>query len=144
MHLQKNNGKWCKNCFDYEQTLIRWKIVKPNWLCCFKAVNLFDGIKVIAKFTTPVQVNLFQKHLFLHQLTHNLTKDCSWNFHENYKCKYGRIVWAEHVLPVFCACSFHGNSMNNLLPYCGLIDAKTRASEKDLPVLIKLKNLVST
>ena len=24
-----------------------------------------------------LQVNLFQKHLFLHQLTHNMTKDCS-------------------------------------------------------------------
>ena len=32
------------------------------------------------------------------------------------------------------ACSFHGNSMNNLLSCCGLIDAKIRASNKDLPV----------
>ena len=32
------------------------------------------------------------------------------------------------------ACSFHGNSMNNLLAYCGLIDARIGASEKDLPV----------
>ena len=24
-----------------------------------------------------IQVNLFQKHLFLRQLTHNMTKDCS-------------------------------------------------------------------
>jgi hypothetical protein len=31
--------------------------------------------------------------------------------------------------------SFDGNSMNNLLSYCGLIDAKIRASDKDLPVL---------
>ena len=31
--------------------------------------------------------------------------------------------------------SFHGNSMNNLLSYCGFIDAKMRASDKDLPVL---------
>ena len=43
-------------------------------------------------------------------------------------------TWAEHVLPMFCACSFHGNSMNNLLSYCGLIHAKIRASDKDLPV----------
>ena len=43
---------------------------------------------------------------------------------------------AEHVLPRFCAYSFHGNSMNNLLSYCGLIDAKIRASAKDLPVPI--------
>ena len=35
---------------------------------------------------------------------------------------------------MFCACSFHGNSMNNLLSYCGLIDAKIRASDKDLSV----------
>ena len=27
------------------------------------------------------------------------------------------------------------NAMNNLLSYCGLIDAKIRASDKDLPVL---------
>ena len=26
------------------------------------------------------KVNLFQKHLFLHQLTHNMTKDCSLNY----------------------------------------------------------------
>ena len=29
---------------------------------------------------------------------------------------------------------FSGNSMNNLLSYCGLTEAKMRASEKDLPV----------
>ena len=27
------------------------------------------------------------------------------------------------------------NQMNNLLPYCGLVDAKIKASDKDLPVL---------
>ena len=30
--------------------------------------------------TGLLQVNLFQKHLFLHQLTHNMTKDCSLNY----------------------------------------------------------------
>ena len=29
-----------------------------------------------------------------------------------------------------------GKSMNNLLPYCGLVDARIRASNKDLPVLV--------
>ena len=40
-----------------------------------------------------------------------------------------------------CTCSelvvfmyWTGKSMNNLLSYCGLIDAKISASEKDLPV----------
>ena len=41
----------------------------------------------------------------------------------------------QYVLPMFCACSFHGNSMNNLFSYCGLTDAKIRASGKDLPVI---------
>ena len=43
---------------------------------------------------------------------------------------------AEHGQNMFCACSFHGNSMNNLLSYCGLIDEKIRGSEKDLPVMV--------
>ena len=42
---------------------------------------------------------------------------------------------AEHGQNMFCACTFHGNSMNNLLSYCGLIDVKIRASDKDLPVM---------
>ena len=35
---------------------------------------------------------------------------------------------------MFCACIFHGNSMNDLLSYYGLVDAKIRVSDKDLPV----------
>ena len=42
-----------------------------------------------------------------------------------------------HVLPMFCTCIFHGNSINNLLSYCGLIDAKIRASDKDLTVSVE-------
>ena len=42
---------------------------------------------------------------------------------------------AEHGQNMFCACGFHGNSMNNLLSSCGLVDAKIRASENYLPVL---------
>ena len=36
---------------------------------------------------------------------------------------------------MFCIDSFYGISMNNLLPYRGLIDAKIRTSDKDLPVI---------
>ena len=38
---------------------------------------------------------------------------------------------------MFSPCSFHvriGKSMNNLSSYCGLVDARISASEKDLPV----------
>ena len=44
--------------------------------------------------STIIQVNLFQKHFFLHQLTQNMTIDCSWNYLEKYK----RRTWAEHVI----------------------------------------------
>ena len=71
-----------------------------------------------------------------------MTTDCSWNYHENYK----RRTCSAHVLPMFCACSFHGHSMNNLLSYCGLVDARISASEKDLPVLtqtaVELRNAI--
>ena len=42
---------------------------------------------------------------------------------ENYSC-------TQHVLNLYFSC----NSMNNLLSYCGLTDARMWASEKDLPV----------
>ena len=101
-----------------------------------------------------VQVNLFQKHFFLHQLTNNMTKDCSLN------CKFNTFklqaqntlrTYSEHVVYINCSecqnknnlCTQHvlslefsciGNSMNNLLSYYGLVDARISASEKDLPV----------
>ena len=37
--------------------------------------------------------SLSEAIFFLYQLTHNVTTDCSWNYHENYK----RRTWAEHV-----------------------------------------------
>jgi hypothetical protein len=63
-----------------------------------------------------------------------------------------RIISSEHVVYIDCpkcqnkiniytTCSelvnfmyWIGNSMNNLLSYCGLVDAGMRASYKDLPV----------
>ena len=51
---------------------------------------------------SKIQVNLFQKLLFLHQLTHNMTKDCSLIYqflHENYKLR----TCCVHTL-FFCFC----------------------------------------
>jgi hypothetical protein len=31
--------------------------------------------------------------------------------------------------------------MNNLLSYCGLVDAKIRASDKDLPVVVHIQSI---
>ena len=85
-----------------------------------------------------IQVNIFQKHLILHQLTHIMTKDCSFN--------YEFITWklqACCVHKIFCfvltlRTTYAHNiywtykSMNNLLLYW--VDARIRASNKDVPV----------
>ena len=52
----------------------------------------------------------------------------------------------QHVLPRFELRIFMYwtcNSMNNLSSYCGLVDAKIRASDKDLPVLTNRTNRIS-
>ena len=92
---------------------------------------------LVSNWKLQLQVNLCQKLLFLHQLTHNMTTDCSWYYPENYKCR----TWTKHGQNMFCpcmfwTCSFQGNSINNILSYCGLVDARISASEKDLPVQI--------
>ena len=48
-------------------------------------------------FCVQVQVNLFQTHLFLQQLTHNMTKDCSLN----YKFRTWKLQ-AQNTLRTFC------------------------------------------
>ena len=35
--------------------------------------------KIIFTFINHLYVNIFQKHLFLHQVTHNITTNCSLN-----------------------------------------------------------------
>ena len=71
-----------------------------------------------------MQVNLFQKPSFLHQLTHNMTRDCSLN----------SLFLFWHSKQYLYTTCFQGNSINNLSWYCGLTDSRMRASEKDLPV----------
>ena len=36
-----------------------------------------------------------------------------------------------------------GKSMNNLLSYCGLVDARKRASNKDLPVYYSYSSVIN-
>ena len=91
-----------------------------------------------------IQVNLFQKPSFLHQLIHNMTRYCSLNSPEKYKfrtCCVQKIVFVFvltfktiFVHNMLSTSIFFWNSRNNLLSYCGLTDAKMRTSEKDLNV----------
>ena len=39
--------------------------------------------QITVTFSFLLQVNICQKHLFLHQLTHNMTADCSLNYEFN-------------------------------------------------------------
>ena len=97
-----------------------------------------------------VQVNLFQKHSFLNQLTHNMTTDCSLipDFStrkiqvENTLCT--KIVFcfgiqnnccAQHVLNLYFSYTISQESINNLSSYCGLTDSRMSASENEIPVL---------
>ena len=52
--------------------------------------------------------------------------------------QYMKITSSVHVVYT----NWTGNSMDNLLSYCGLVDARLRTSEKDLPVHEKLSNRV--
>ena len=96
----------------------------------------------VAGEVAGVQVNLFQKPSFLHQLTHNMARDCSLNSPEKYKlktCCVQVLFWMSKQKNNFCTqhvvnLYFSGNSMNNLSSYCGLTDSRMRTSEKDLPV----------
>ena len=85
--------------------------------------------------------NSFQKPSYLHQFTHKMTR-VFIDFPEKYKfstflqkkfCFCFDIqnnIFTQHVVNLY----FSGNSMNNLLPYFGLIDSRMRGSDTDLPV----------
>ena len=91
---------------------------------------------IIKKFL--VQVNLCQKLFFLQNMGRT--------------CCVQKLFWMSGTLSVhnmFYPCSELGifmywtcNSMNNLSLYCGLVDAKIRASDKDLPVQIQVTNFI--
>ena len=73
-----------------------------------------------------------------------MTKDCSLNYKfSTWKFQAQNTCRTICVHNMFCGCSelaifmyWTLNSMNNLLSYCGLVDAKIRASDKDLPFQI--------
>ena len=74
-------------------------------------------------------------------VNHNIMRDCSFEFPQKYKfktCCVQILFWMSKQKQKFCAhvviLFFSWNSMNNLLSYCGLTDARMRAAEKDLPV----------
>ena len=106
------------------------------------------GNKIIIA-VLKLQLNLCQKISFLNLLTHNMTRDCSLNPLKNRKIQVQNMLSTNNKYCFECQKNqetifvpvvilyFLGNSMSNLLSYCGLTDARMRASEKDLPVFNK-------
>ena len=83
---------------------------------------------------TLLQVNLCQQLFFLQNMEGT--------------CCVQKLFWMSETISVhnirfelgifmYWTC----NSMNNLSSYCGLVDAKIRASDKELPVLESIKTL---
>ena len=82
-------------------------------------------------------MNLCQKHLFSHQLTHNINDKTLFI---DLPVQYMKTKSSEQF--VYSTCSelvvfmyWSGKSMNNLLSYCGLVEPRISDSDKDLPVL---------
>ena len=110
--------------FDYGERWVWFNSVKQNIVSIRIFQSLWEGwnglnlqtwnmkIKLIIKFKTyhnkilKLQVNICEKLLFLHQLIHNMTTDCSLNYKFN-TWKLQAQTWAcgEHV--VYRNCFWH-------------------------------------
>ena len=99
-----------------------------NNLFLFPSVR--SSISNLKSNDEKLQVNLCQKLLFLHQLTHNMTTDCWLNYNFN-TWKFQARTWGDHV--VYRNCFRHSEQFLYITcsPPCS---AKRRASDKDLPV----------
>jgi hypothetical protein len=78
-------------------------------LCGFCCTSASDWLRrhswwKFRKFS--VQVNLFQKYLFLQQLTHNMTKDCPLTYHFSawkFQAQNMGRTWVEHAVYISCS-----------------------------------------
>ena len=139
--------KFCKECF------IEIKSKDQTCKFCNKRLNAWKYLqqKYIWPFTSKFTINLvLQKWLSLNEFivllcTYVLTSSA----HENSKlrtCCVHKLFWhweqfmytrcSELVIFMYWTC----DSMNNLLSYCVLVDARIRACDKDLPALNQSEN----
>ena len=111
-------------------------LLKPSCLYFTMGSNSFQSsVHIFFQSTPSLQVNLCQKLSFLNQLNHNKSRDCLLNSPKN--------TSSQHVVHKYCFECQNKNSKQFLyttrcelvlLSYCGLTDARMRASEKDLPL----------
>ena len=72
-----------------------------SWGTKLTKTPILPNCQVPHGFFFGVQVNFCQKLLFLHQLTHNMTTDCSLNYKFN-TWKFHAQTWGEHVVYKNC------------------------------------------
>ena len=135
-----------KHCFKNEWTLHvtnpffrqSWHFIwnLPQWqlhLTFFfwkHYTNFWLGLIYLSLVTDFLQANLCQKLIFLQNMGRTVVyKNCSEC--QNCQNQFLYITWLELGIFMYWTC----NSMNNLSSCCGLVDAKIRASDKDLPVI---------
>ena len=107
-----------------------WKCTMPSLIWCLKSEALYCSFSCFLICISKVNTvkSLSEALLFAHR-DNMLSSKIVLNVRKNF-C-------AQHVLPRFELGIFMYwtcNSMNNLSSYCGLVDAKIRASDKDLLV----------
>ena len=92
--------------------------------CCVFQLS-YEGFDLLMQEEkkSQVQVNLCQKLIFLHQLNHNMTTDCSLNYKFN-TWKFQAQTWGEHIV-------YRTIFVHNMFSPCS---AKRKASDKDLSV----------
>ena len=79
---QNNNKKKTKDTNVYVVRNINMRNKRKTYIVnIFVLIFFFDLFQITFIKTTKYRyLNLFQKHLFLYQLTHNMTRDCSLNY----------------------------------------------------------------
>ena len=105
LHLQRASNFQIK----VAKTKFKWLSIskESRTYCSFRTMLSFicwlwnrSALKKLAVF----MLNLCQKLLFLHQLTHNMTTDCSLNYKFN-TWKFQAQTWGEHF--VYRNCFWH-------------------------------------
>mgnify|MGYP006863761315 CR=1 FL=1 len=98
-----------------------------HWLRPMK--QFFNWSSLFRTWKSLVQVNLCQKLLFLHQLTHNMTADCSLNYKFN-TWKFQAQTWARTYCVQKLFLTFRTIFVHNMFSPCS---EKRKTSDKELP-----------
>ena len=77
---QQTYTVWERQCDNEQQLDCPVSVMKKCYPIRVPNCRTVTDIKRRTFQVNKLLLNLFQKHLFLHQLTHNTTKDCSLNY----------------------------------------------------------------